>query len=70
MQRTYRTEARISSEPCEVAARATLLSANRHYLDALAVVYDPTPAIRELDKITERKRTANGKSVVPQSARP
>ena len=43
--------------------RDVSMAANRRYLDALAVVDDPTPAIRDLDKITERKRTANGKSV-------
>jgi hypothetical protein len=43
--------------------REISMAANCRYLDALAVVDDPTPAIRDLDKITERKRTANGKSV-------
>ncbi len=37
--------------------------AKSRYLDALAVVDDPTPAIRALDRITERKRTRDGKSV-------
>ena len=39
------------------------MTANSRYLEALAVVDDPTPAFRELDKITERKRTRDGKSV-------
>ena len=43
--------------------RDVSMSANSHYLEALAVVDDPTPAIRDLDKITERKRIRNGKSV-------
>lgn len=41
--------------------RDVSMAANRRYLDALAVVDDPTPTIRDLDKITER--TANGKKV-------
>jgi hypothetical protein len=36
---------------------------NRRYLDALARVDDPTPALRDLDKITQRKRTRQGQSV-------
>jgi hypothetical protein len=43
--------------------RDVCMSANSRYLDALAVVDDPTPAIRELDTVTERKRTRDGKSV-------
>jgi len=43
--------------------RDVSLSANRRYLDALALVDDPTPAIRDLDKITQRKRTRQGQSV-------
>jgi hypothetical protein len=43
--------------------RDVSMTANRRYLEALAVVDDPTPAIRDLDKITERKRTRDGKSV-------
>ena len=43
--------------------RDVSMAASRRYLDALAVVDDPTPAIRALDKITERKYTPNGKSV-------
>jgi len=38
--------------------RDVSMAANHRYLDALAVVDDPTPAIHDLDKITERKRTA------------
>jgi hypothetical protein len=38
-------------------------SANGRYLDALAVVDDPTPAIRDLDRVTQRKRTRQGQSV-------
>jgi hypothetical protein len=40
--------------------RDVSLSANRRYLQALAVVDDPTPAIRDLDRITQRRRTARG----------
>ncbi len=43
--------------------REVSMMANSRYLDALAVVDDPTPAIRALDRITERKRTRDGKSV-------
>jgi len=43
--------------------RDVSMTANSRYLEALAVVDDPTPAFRELDKITERKRTRDGKSV-------
>ena len=43
--------------------RDVSMTANTRYLEALAVVDDPTPAIRDLDKITERKRTQDGKSI-------
>jgi hypothetical protein len=43
--------------------RDVSLSANRRYLEALAAVDDPTPAIRDLDRITQRKRTRAGQSV-------
>ncbi|HYD49147.1 MAG TPA: hypothetical protein VEB21_12400 [Terriglobales bacterium] len=38
---------------------------NGRYLDALALVDDPTPAIRALDAISERAATANGRTVRP-----
>jgi hypothetical protein len=37
--------------------------ANRRYLDALAVVDDPMPAIQQLDEVTTRKTTASGRGV-------
>jgi hypothetical protein len=37
-------------------------SANSRYLDALAVVTDPTTKVRELDRITRRKRTSTWRS--------
>jgi hypothetical protein len=37
--------------------------ANYRYLDALAVVDDPTAAIQQLDDITTRKKTASGRGV-------
>jgi hypothetical protein len=37
--------------------------ANDRYLEALAVVDDPTPAIRQLDDITTRKETRSGRGV-------
>jgi hypothetical protein len=43
--------------------RDVSLTANRRYLEALAAVDDPTPAIRDLDRITQRKRTRAGQSV-------
>ena len=43
--------------------REVSMIANCRYLDALTVVDDPTPAIRALDRITEYKRTRDGKSV-------
>jgi hypothetical protein len=43
--------------------RDVSLTANRRYLEALAAVDDPTPAIEALDKITQRKRTRAGHSV-------
>ena len=42
--------------------RDVCLSANSRYLDALAVVNDPTNKVRELDRITRRKRPASGRS--------
>ena len=39
--------------------------ANHRYLEALAVVDDPTPAIRQLDDLTTRKKTAAGRGVRP-----
>jgi hypothetical protein len=35
--------------------------ANHRYLEALAVVDDPTPAMQQLDDITTRKKTASGR---------
>jgi hypothetical protein len=43
--------------------REVSLMANRRYLEALAVVDDPTPAIQDLDRITQRRRTSAGQSV-------
>lgn len=43
--------------------RDVSFSANARYLDALAVVDGPTPAIRDLDRVTKRKRTRPGQSV-------
>ena len=43
--------------------RDVSLAANGRYLDALAVVDDPTTAIRQLHTITRRKRTRTGQSV-------
>ncbi len=43
--------------------RDVSLMANRCYLEALAAVDDPTPAIRGLDRITLRRRTSSGQSV-------
>jgi hypothetical protein len=37
--------------------------ANHRYLEALAVVDDPTPAIRHLDDITTRKKTLSGRGI-------
>jgi hypothetical protein len=37
--------------------------ANQRYLDALAVVDDPTPAIQHFDDIATRKNTASGRGV-------
>jgi len=37
--------------------------ANYRYLEALAVVDDPTPAIRQLDDITTKKKTLSGRGV-------
>jgi hypothetical protein len=37
--------------------------ANYRYLEALAVVDDPTPALQQLDDITTRKKTASGRGV-------
>src|SRR5258708_782530 len=38
---------------------------NARYLDALACVDDPTPAIRELDAITRAATTPNGRTARP-----
>jgi hypothetical protein len=38
-----------------VKSPGAALTANRRYVDALAAVDDPTPANRDLDKLTERK---------------
>lgn len=43
--------------------RDVSLAANGRYLEALAVVDDPTTAIRQLRTITKRKRTRTGQSV-------
>jgi hypothetical protein len=43
--------------------RDVSLAANRRYLEALAAVDDPTPAIRDLGRITQRRRTSAGQSV-------
>ena len=37
--------------------------ANDRYLEALAIVDDPTPAIQQLDNITTRKETGSGRGV-------
>ena len=37
--------------------------ANERYLEALAVVHDPTAAIQRLDEITTRKQTKSGRGV-------
>ena len=37
--------------------------ANCRYLEALAVVDDPTPAIQQLDDVTTRKKTPSGRGV-------
>jgi hypothetical protein len=39
--------------------------ANYRYLEALAVVDDPTPALQQLNAITTRKITASGRGVRP-----
>ena len=39
--------------------------ANYRYLEALAVVDDPTPALQQLNDITTRKKTASGRGVRP-----
>jgi len=43
--------------------REVSLTANRRYSDALAAVDDPTPAIRDLDRITQCRRAPQGQSV-------
>jgi hypothetical protein len=43
--------------------RDVSLAANARYLDALAIVDDPSTAIRQLHSITGRKRTRSGQSV-------
>lgn len=42
--------------------RDVSMSANSRYLDALAVVSDPTAKVRELDQITRRRQTRSGRS--------
>jgi hypothetical protein len=42
--------------------REVSLKANGRYLDALAVVHDPTNAKRDLDRITTRKKDAAGRA--------
>jgi hypothetical protein len=42
--------------------REVSLLANARYLNALAVVDDPTPAKRDLDRVTTRKKDAAGRS--------
>jgi hypothetical protein len=37
--------------------------ANQRYLEALAVVDDPTPALQQLDGVTTRKKTVSGRGV-------
>ena len=37
--------------------------ANCRYLEALAVVDDPTPALQQLDDVTTRKKTSSGRGV-------
>jgi hypothetical protein len=43
--------------------REVSLQANYRYLDELAVVDDPSPAIQHLDDITTRKKTSSGRGV-------
>lgn len=43
--------------------RDVSLAANARYLEALAIVDDPTTAIRQLRTVTRRKRTRTGQSV-------
>jgi len=43
--------------------RDVSMAANSRYLEALTVVENPTPALRNLDRICERKRNRRGKSV-------
>lgn len=43
--------------------RDVSMASNSRYLDALAVVDDPTPALRGLNAITQPKRTGAGQSV-------
>ncbi len=43
--------------------RDVSLAANGRYLEALAVVDDPSAALKQLDTITRRKRTRAGQSV-------
>ena len=42
--------------------RDVCLAANGRYLEALAVVDDPSAALKQLDTITQRKRTRAGQS--------
>jgi len=43
--------------------RDVSLAANGRYLEALAVVDDPSEALKQLDTLTQRKRTRSGQSV-------
>ncbi len=43
--------------------RDVSLASNSRYLNALAVVDDPTPAIKGLNALTQPKRTRSGQSV-------
>jgi hypothetical protein len=43
--------------------RDVCLGANGRYLEALAVVDDPSAALKQLDTMTQRKRTRVGQSV-------
>ena len=43
--------------------REVALAANGRYLEALAVVDDPSTALKQLNAITQRKRTRAGQSV-------
>lgn len=43
--------------------RDVSLAANKRYLEALAVVDDPSTALKQTNSITQRKRTSSGQSV-------